>query len=449
MKYLKNSLNYIFIFLFSLTVLIFITTINEYDAIWNYGFSYAFSKGQIPFKEFNSITPGLYSFLTSLGLLISKNNIIFLIEHSILITIAFHFLYKLYEDKAWLFLFFMCFYYFYAFTPTYNFLLLFFLIIVIYLERIKANDYLIGLFLGLLILTKHTVGIFLIIPSLIFYFNNKKKIFKRTIGILIPCSIFSIYLLLNNALLEFFNLCFFGLLDFGKNNGDYKIFYLVGTSILLILNLLYIRKNKDDILGYYILFFSLIMPPIFSYYHFSYYLVAFSLLLINKININKKLIKDFSIITSLMFFLIYNRELSPNYKFLKLNNFNFYYISAHKEHKIVDSNNLYKKYKKQGNVKILSSLNPIITAINNDETDYFLVFLNGNFGYNGIEEMNKKIKKFKKTYFIIDVNEYETTKKYGGQYAIEIVDYIIKNSKLIEKNKEFKVFLYGGSKNYE
>ena len=150
-----------------------------------------------------------------------------------------------------------------------------------------------------------------------------------------------------------------------------------------------------------------------------------------------------------MFFLIYNRELSPNYKFLKLNNFNFYYISAHKEHKIVDSNNLYKKYKKQGNVKILSSLNPIITAINNDETDYFLVFLNGNFGYNGIEEMNKKIKKFKKTYFIIDVNEYETTKKYGGQYAIEIVDYIIKNSKLIEKNKEFKVFLYGGSKNYE
>ena len=55
---------------------------------------------------------------------------------------------------------------------------------------------------------------------------------------------FIIYLLLNNALLEFLNLCFFGLLDYGKNNGDYKIFYLVGTSILLILNLLYIRKNK-------------------------------------------------------------------------------------------------------------------------------------------------------------------------------------------------------------
>ncbi len=37
MKFFKNSLNYIFIFLFSLTILIFITTINEYDAIWNYG----------------------------------------------------------------------------------------------------------------------------------------------------------------------------------------------------------------------------------------------------------------------------------------------------------------------------------------------------------------------------------------------------------------------------
>lgn len=36
MKFFKNSLNYIFIFLFSLTILIFITTI-EYDAIWNYG----------------------------------------------------------------------------------------------------------------------------------------------------------------------------------------------------------------------------------------------------------------------------------------------------------------------------------------------------------------------------------------------------------------------------
>lgn len=192
------------------------------------------------------------------------------------------------------------------------------------------------------------------------------------------------------------------------------------------------------------------MDPIFSYYHFSYYLVAFSLLLINKININKKLIKDFSIISSLMFFLIYNRAIPSDCKFLKLNNFNFSYVSVYKEHKIVDSNNLYKKYKKKGNVKILSSIYPIITAINNDETDYFLVFLNGNFGYNGIEEMNKKIKKFKKTYFIIDVKEYESVKKYGGgQYAVEIVDYIIKNSKLIEKTEEFKVFLYGGSKNYE
>lgn len=111
------------------------------------------------------------------------------------------------------------------------------------------------------------------------------------------------------------------------------------------------------------------MDSIFSYYHFSYYLVAFSLLLINKININKKLIKDFSIISSLMFFLIYNRAIPSDCKFLKLNNFN--YVSVYKEHKIVDSNNLYNKYKRKGNVKILSSINPIITAINNDESIIF------------------------------------------------------------------------------
>jgi len=76
-------------FFFSILVLVFFSGINSYDSIWNYSFSYAIAKGQIPFLEVNMITPGFYNFLMSLGFLISHNNIIFFMEQALLVTVTF------------------------------------------------------------------------------------------------------------------------------------------------------------------------------------------------------------------------------------------------------------------------------------------------------------------------------------------------------------------------
>ena len=62
------------------------------------------------------------------------------------------------------------------FFPGYNFILLFLIIIMMFLENRNSNDYLIGFIIGLSIITKHTIGIFLILPSLIYINKNYHKI---------------------------------------------------------------------------------------------------------------------------------------------------------------------------------------------------------------------------------------------------------------------------------
>ena len=69
------------------------------------------------------------------------------------------------------------------------------MIVLILLEdKYKDKDYLIGVVIALAILSKQTVGVLLIIPSLVYYFKDKKKLLKRFIGLLIPSIIFVIYL---------------------------------------------------------------------------------------------------------------------------------------------------------------------------------------------------------------------------------------------------------------
>lgn len=52
---------------------------------------------------------------------------------------------------------------------------------------------------------------------------------KRLVGIIIPCFVFLIYLIYNNALYLFFDLCFFGLFDFAQKNTE------IFTNVFLLL----------------------------------------------------------------------------------------------------------------------------------------------------------------------------------------------------------------------
>ncbi len=440
LKILKDNIKYFIVFSMALFCLIFFGHLNSYESVWNYGFSYAFAIGEIPYVDFNMIIPGFYNFIMSLGLHISHNNLVFLIEQSILITLTFLIVYKMYGKKAWIFLFFMSLLGFFAFCPTYNFFLMFLTILIIYLEKEKSSDYLLGFLLGLCILTKHTVGVFLVIPSFIFYFKDKKKLFKRFIGCLVPCVIFVIYLLIVGAFEEFFDLCILCLFDFASKNSEMITGYVVFSIILLVLTIVYIIFNKKDILGYYLVSYFSVMIPIFSYYHFSLYLAICSLMLLSTLKLSDRYLAILGISFTMIIFSFYI-ILNINGEFLSVHNFNYVYSLAGNKNNFEYLNKLYLKYSKQSNTNVISSKSVWIKVSNEEKLNYFTIINRGNFGYNGTKKMIDRVNKETPTYYIIDMPEYERTKKYTGQFDVELCDYIISNSKLVEKKGNYEVYL--------
>ena len=442
---MEKIFKYGFVFSFSLFVLIYFSGLNSYDSIWNYSFSYAISHGQIPFLEINMITPGFYNFLMSLGLLISHNNIVFLIEQAFLVMVAFIFLDKLYGNKSFLFLVFMCFSSFYAFCPTYNYLLLVLTIIIVYMEERKKSDFLIGVFLGLLILTKHTVGVFLIIPSIIICYKKKKRLGYRFLGLLVPFGIYLLYLFFSHSFWEFLDLCVFGLFDFLDYNTEIIPIYFISSLLLLIISIIYVIKYPRDIVGYYVLFFFFIMIPIFSYYHFYVYLVMVSLLLQKCLTLSSKYIRNFSIffciVVVLLNFFAYSSV--GEREFLHIHNFDYLYLSKKSKEQFLLLNRLYLKYQRKDSTQILSSKNPWIKITNEEDLDYFSVFLYGNFGYHGNEKMIQKIKDAGNCYYILDSTEYQENKN-NRQFASVIVEYILKHSDFVESVDCYDVYYYKG-----
>ena len=82
---MKKYLKYITIFFFFLISLIFIFTVNRGDTYVNYGFSYAISLGEVPYKDFNLVINPFSPFLYSIGLFINHSILIFYLEQALIL----------------------------------------------------------------------------------------------------------------------------------------------------------------------------------------------------------------------------------------------------------------------------------------------------------------------------------------------------------------------------
>ena len=438
-KYLKSILKFIGLYLFLFVIVYFFLQPleNSFDPIWSYGFSYSIAKGEIPYLDFTMIIPPLYAFIMSIGLkIISTNFIVYLLEHTLILTITVVMLKKLYGTRVWLILFVFIFPLFTAITPTYNYFLFFLIVLIIYLEKKVVNEnkhYYIGVLLGLTILTKHTVGVFFLIPSIIFYFKNKKILLKRFIGCIIPFIIFFIYLLVTNSLYEFFDLCVFGLLDFGKNNVNIVTLYFVLSIILIIINVIMIIKNKKNITMYYSLFSSTVLLPIFGDYHFFVYLLFFSLCVMELLKEKHNKIIFSTVLISMVYLILPFSYLYGKAIFTReINNFNYSYLLVNMDY-YNSVNDLYNKYRKSGTTYFLSSKATFLKVVNDEKTNYFTILNKGNYGYDGTNKMIKKVSKMHNTYFIIDMYEYyEVLKNDYNQFDSDIINYVMKNSKKID-----------------
>ena len=213
------------------------------DSIANLGFSYAMRIGEIPYKDFNMVIPPFSPFIYMIPLLIYKSSIVYYLTQAALLLILFIILDKELKDKVYLFYMIICISYPLALVtglfPGYNYLLFLLLVIIIYLEKNNKNDYLIGFLIGVSILTKHSIGLFFILPTFFYYYKDIRKIGRRILGLLIPILLFLIYLLFTNTFISFIDLCILGMFSFANKNSNMPNYFLLAWIFICLIYYIY------------------------------------------------------------------------------------------------------------------------------------------------------------------------------------------------------------------
>lgn len=439
MNFIKKNYKYLIIFIaFLFLYVCFFYENCSFDVIWNYGFAHAIRMGEVPYLDFNVISTPLYSFFMSLFLFIKDDMFMFMGAQALLVTILFYMLFRMYNSKAYLLLPVLAFPLFLQYNATYNFGAYFLIVLLFLLEKNKKSDYLIGFVLGLLILTKQTIGIGVFLLSLI-ALRDLKRIFKRFILALLPNVIFLIYLLVTKSLKPFLDLCFLGLIDFGSKNHT-ELSFLFFFSCFLALFLVYsIFKDRENILKYYALGSFLFTIPLFDFYHTGLFVGVFVLLYLDKITLSNTFIRNLSLVIFLiicLFNLILIPDKYDNFTFLGEKHFTLYGIRKKDKVNILP---VIDKYKKCSNCYMLDELAMFYDLTTDKEISYFDVLLKGNYGYKGTSKMKKKIEKMHDVYFFIDKDKYKNMPS-TNQLDVEVIKYAIKNS--IKKDEILNYNIY-------
>ena len=132
MKNKKEWLKYIILFILFFVSMTLVFFAYRLDAYSDYGFAYAMSMGQPPYKEVNFIVPPVAPILYSISLIINKSIIAFYLEQSILLVLLCYLLFKILDKKAWIIIVSLFSLFPTSQFPGYNFLLMFELILLLY-----------------------------------------------------------------------------------------------------------------------------------------------------------------------------------------------------------------------------------------------------------------------------------------------------------------------------
>ena len=438
----KNIIYFILLFLFFLFWNLFINVIQN-DEIWNYGFAHNIYKGLIPYRDFNMVITPFYPFFMSLIFhIFGSSLLLFHIENAFILTILSFIIYDLIKEKIYVIGLFAIFFSDSLIFPSYNLFLLFLIILIIYLEKKKANDYLIGLVIALSFLTKQSIGFFLILPSLYYLKIDYKKVLKRSVGFLIPCFIFLIYLIIFKCLNQFLDLCLFGLFDFGKNNTSKFNFGYLFFILYIVVVLFLIKKDRKNINNYYVLAFSSMMLPLFDLHHS---IVAYVVLIINllsiydfKYRINMKYIY---FVCSFFIGLIMFKTYNSGFKIIYSNNVNHFeyrfirYDSLEFTNDVID---YIKKNDDKDYVFVVSGAY-YYRLITDSKITYLDLINYGNFGYKGTEKIIKMIKKNKNSNTVFVISEADLSDE--CQVDKKAVKYIIDHGKKIANVKIYDFYI--------
>ncbi|MDD6756602.1 MAG: hypothetical protein PUE33_00875 [bacterium] len=440
-----------FIFLFFFILYGFLVAYNLYfgDTIVNYGFSYAITRGEIPYVDYNLIIPLFSPFLYSIFLFVCKSFLFYYIVQSIFVVLFFVVVSKLLDNKWYLLLPIV----FLGFPipivtilfPGYNFVLLFLLILAIYCEIRGKNDYLIGFILGLMILTKHSLGILFLLPSFL-YFKNLKKIGKRFVGAIIPISIFLLYLFFSNSFSEFVNLCILGLFDFAGENSTVMEYWLWLPFLVCFGYVFFcILKRKKDIFGYYVLISSFFVYPLFDAYHLSFFLFLTMCLFLYYSKFTCKRIA-FHIFVFLVFLASLWTFITLHfqdglYYFQNYPHYPLRYLKHSDRKSYQEIQGFMRKWEKPVILFGLGTENYFYKITNDLDITYFDLPNYGNYGFDGTKMMIEKFEKLPNySAILIDENVLEDD-SYYQQYYKELAYYVIENYHKLKKVGRYTAYI--------
>ena len=430
-KLIKENYRFIILFFLFLFYNLILSPLNL-DEIWCYGFSHSIYKGLVPYVNFNMVITPFYPFLMSIPFhLFGSSMLVFHVENALLLTLFSYYSYKIIGKNFWLISIFFIWPVNITF-PNYNFLLLFLFVLFLYVEKKEYSDILIGVLLGIIFLTKQSVG-FILFFSIFYYYKDFHKMKKRIIGFMIPCVLFLFYLLVTKSFLAFMDLCFFGLFDFGESNGNINIIFFFSIFIFLLIGFLFYKTKKKEY--FYLLLFMSINIPIFDYYHFILFFIAFLVVYLEEIKIPIRIdlicFSIFSIVFLYRTFTFSYTSIYPN----DISKFQYRYLG---ENAITLTKNT-QKYMEKYDYKVMF-IGPDAyyhKLILDQDLNYLDLINYGNFGYHGSSKLLDRVKELDSSYvFFVSMDEIGR----GNQTDQKLIEYILKNGTFIEKTPLYDIY---------
>ncbi len=476
----KSVLTIIFIVLMiSISALSQKEHLTNNDELWAFSNIYKMTNGFTIYKDLNVIITPLFFYVGVLIFRVFGANFLILKIYNILIyTIMFILIYKIFQNlhiKAnknilFLFLIYLVAYPTIAGGANYNILAMDLYLLGILLVLRGKDNFIQGIIIFLIFMTKQNIGIYYLIGYSIYLFIQNKNILttikKILISLAISTLLFSIYLLflaLNNNLYNFINYTLLGIDEFATKN------YSIDASIILyyiLIILMYIfmiwiaiskkvtikedYRRQEKVLICFSATFLLVTIPIVNEYHFIESLVPTIVTFI--ILMEKNFLEDIiyshkvDIIVILVMimmsaFSIY--KLTDN--IIKITQYNFYdiYYGANiddaTKNEINEIIDFIKENEEQGyQVKILSNRSNLYMNIlkrNNGKID--LPFY-GNLGQKGEEGLIKEIQEFKFTKILLSIDD-----KTSYQESMKVKNFIKENYEKIGEIQGYNIYKVG------
>ena len=477
----------------------------DLDEIWNYNTAKAFAMGLIPYKQVSMITTPLLPMINSIFLKVVFNGIMtYRVVMGIVFALIVLFIYLIIRELSskkllsYICAFFIGTLLIKKFLLDYNYLFLLISLVIAFLEirDIKKNENFnfnhnlcVGLLTGLAFLTKQTIGLLLIIVVIFEVFIYMKKtgfdlkitkfiklIGVRIFGMMVPITIFLIYLGVNGAFNDFINYAIKGVKEFSNsipyyrllNSTDYKIaiisrlFIIVYGSLFItfILECVKNKKMKDDLMNIYILAICsipviAIIYPISDDFHlivasvFALIIIAYLFIIVLKkidgfIKIDmfykKLLLIGMLVVIVLISFKNLIIERNINVKENVLVSFKHYegiYVPKYLSNRISDVTDKVRLYSNSGRESIIIDAEAAIydIVLNRYKKNYDMLLI-GNIGEHGVEKIINEIKDSHNVYYFVKNPQYAL----NWQLPEDIVDYIRNNLKYHETVSVFDVY---------